>query len=126
MGEAIPAGVRHPLRGTHEKHDDAALYLPMITVACVLKSGGDFDVRDVWALQEGVTSHLHEPHRFVCLSDVDIEGVDTIPLVHGWPGWWSKMELCRPGAVMGPLLFCDLDMVIIDDLAPLISDTSRS
>jgi hypothetical protein len=25
----------------------------------------------------------------VCLSDVDVPGVETIPLRHGWPGWWN-------------------------------------
>nr|WP_145924153.1 hypothetical protein [Halomonas elongata] len=40
------------------------------------------------------------------------------PLAHGWPGWWSKLELFRPHG--GDLLYLDLDTVVRGDLQPLI------
>lgn len=88
----------------------------MVTIACVLRSGGDFDASWVHALQRGVSDHLPLPHRFVCLSDVDVP-CERIPLVHGWPGWWSKLELFRPGVFDGPVLYMDLDSLPVGDLS---------
>lgn len=56
--------------------------------------------------------------QFQCLSDVDVPGVETVPLTQKWPGWWSKIELFRPD-LKGDILFMDLDTVIrgpIDDI----------
>jgi hypothetical protein len=36
----------------------------------------------------------------------------TIPLLFNWPGWWSKLELCRPD-IPGDVFFMDLDTVHI-------------
>jgi len=87
----------------------------MITIACVLKSGGDYDTDYVCRLQEGVAAYLSVPHRFVCLSDVDVP-CERIPLVHGWPGWWAKMELFK---LPGPLLYFDLDTIIVASIDQL-------
>lgn len=91
----------------------------MISVACVLKSGGIYDAGWVARLQAGVSYHLKVvPHRFVCLSDVDVP-CERIPLAHGLAGWWSKLELFRPALFSGRVLFLDLDVLITGDLAPL-------
>jgi hypothetical protein len=58
---------------------------------------------------------LTMPHRFVCLSDVDVP-CERIPLEHGWPGWWSKIELFR---LVRPTLYFDLDTAIVGDLTNL-------
>lgn len=87
----------------------------MLTVACVLKSGGIYDADWVTKLKRGVRRHLSIPHKFVCLSDVDIP-MSRIPLVNNWPGWWSKIELFRPGIFSGPVLYLDLDTVIVGSL----------
>ncbi|MCP1832830.1 hypothetical protein [Bradyrhizobium sp. USDA 4545] len=84
----------------------------MLTVACVLKSGGIYDATWVARLRDGVTRHLAQPHRFVCLSDVEVP-CERIPLEHDWPGWWSKLELFK---LRGPVLFFDLDTAIVGDL----------
>ena len=95
-----------------------------ITVACVLRSGGEYGPQHVYGMRRMLNEHLPE-HTFTCLSDVAaLNGVQR-PLRHDWPGWWAKMELCRPD-ITGPLLFLDLDMVVVGDLAPLVADTSRS
>jgi len=86
------------------------------TVACVLRSGGDFTPEYVHRLRAGVEQHLPNA-RFVCLSDVP--EVATHPLEHGWPGWWSKLELFRPGLLTGATLYLDLDTIITGDLTPL-------
>jgi len=85
--------------------------LEILTVACVLRSGGDFNANWVRKLHDGVKRNLG-PHRFVCLSDVDVP-CERIPLLHKWPGWWSKLELFL---IPGPLLYFDLDTVIVGDL----------
>lgn len=86
-----------------------------LTVACVLRSGGIYDAGWVARLARGVAAHLTLPHRFVCLSDVDVP-CERLPLETDWPGWWSKLELFRPGLLTGPTLFFDLDTLIVGSL----------
>jgi hypothetical protein len=91
------------------------------TVACVMRSGGIYDPAWVRRLKYGVESNTTIPHRFVCLSDIDIPGVETIPLKkHRWSGWWSKIELFRPELFTGTVLYIDLDSIIVSDLSPLL------
>lgn len=88
-----------------------------LTVACVLRSGGDFDAEYVRRLQAGVSEHLSLPHRFVCLSDVNVP-CERIVMRRLWPGWWSKLELFEH--FQGRTLYFDLDTVIVgslDDIA---------
>jgi hypothetical protein len=87
----------------------------MLTVATVLKSGGIYDPLWVERLRRGVAQNLPGAHRFVCLSDVDVP-CERIPLEHGWPGWWSKIELFR---LPGPVLYFDLDTVIVGNLVDI-------
>ena len=92
----------------------------MLTVACVLKVGGGFLPEHVAALRDGVERNLSLPHKFVCLSDVPVP-CERIPLPFGWPSWWSKITLFKPGLLPeGPKLYFDLDVIImgpLDDLA---------
>jgi hypothetical protein len=86
-----------------------------LTVACVYKKGGIYDGRDyVQRLASAVSRHLTIPHRIVCLTDDArrMKGVETIKLRHGWPGFWSKVELYQPGLFRGPVLYLDLDTVV--------------
>lgn len=97
---------------------------PSLTVLSVLKHGGEYTAESVNRLQRAVARHLAIPHRFVCLSDVPVD-CERIELKHAWPGWWSKVEVFRPGVVSGPTLYMDLDTVIvgsIDALAELPHD----
>lgn len=90
----------------------------MMTVACVLKSGGDFTTEYVERLRDGIARNLDRPYRFVCFSDVDVP-CERIPLEHNWRGWWSKMELFRPDLDDGVLLYFDLDTVIVGNLSDI-------
>lgn len=91
----------------------------MISIFCVLRSGGEYKPDHVLRLRAQVMSYLPGAD-FRCLSDVKVEGVRTVPLVHDWPGWWSKMELFRPG-ISGDILFMDLDTSIVGNLADIAS-----
>ena len=84
---------------------------PGVTRVCVLRSGGEFGPSHVQWLARQVPG-------LVCLSDIEIPGVHTVPLRHRWPGWWSKMELFS-GSIPGDLLYLDLDTVVLGDLAEL-------
>lgn len=96
----------------------------MLTVACVLKHGPEYGPEHVAALAAGVRRHLAIPHRIVCLTDmpgsVERIGVEPVLLEHGWPGWWSKIELFRPGLFKGPVLYADLDTVIVSNIDDMV------
>jgi hypothetical protein len=88
-------------------------------VLCVLKSGGpDYHAGRVEALRDSLRRHSDAP--LVCFSDVDVP-CRRIPLVHGWQGWWSKLELFRFN-YPDPVLYVDLDTTFVDDPAPLFCE----
>ncbi len=64
-----------------------------LTIACVLRSGGRYSPIWVRRLKAMVAKNLSLPHEFVCLTDMNVDGVDTILLRKCWPKWWSKIEL---------------------------------
>ena len=90
-----------------------------LTVICVLRKSKDYGPEDVAKLQQGVAQHLSLPHRFVCLSNVDVP-CERIAMQHDWPGWWSKIELFRPGVITGPTIYLDLDNVVIGDFSRIV------
>lgn len=90
-----------------------------MVIACVLKSGGDYTPDHVLTLKAMCRRRMPYLGNFVCLTDMVVPKVHTIPLLRNWTGWWSKVELFRPG-VFGPdepVLYLDLDTVILDDFA---------
>lgn len=87
----------------------------MLTVACVLKSGGPYGPEYVARLREQLDEHLSLDHRFYCLSDVDVPA-RRIDLNRDWPGWWSKIELFGPGLFSGRVLYLDLDTSVVGSL----------
>lgn len=96
-------------------------------ILCVLKSGGQYDASWVKKLRDGVHRNTTSSYRFVCLSDVDFSIDETwkprterIPLKHGWPGWWSKIEMFSPGIITEPCLYLDLDTVITGNIDHLL------
>ena len=93
------------------------------TVACVLRTGGIYTSEWVERLHAGVMEHTSVPVRFVCLTDdeFEIDGVERVALVHGWPTWWSKIELFRPNLWGGTVLYLDLDTIVVADLAPVLA-----
>lgn len=96
-----------------------------LTVACVLWMG-EFEQRHyspawVYRLREMVAAHLPRAHRFVCLSNVDAPGVETLPLLTDWPGWWAKLEVFNPALDLGDrVLYLDLDVFVTGDLQPIV------
>jgi hypothetical protein len=93
------------------------------TVACVLRSGGIYTPEWVRKLHKGLQKHTMLPFRFRCLTDWPDETALpepwVVPLAHHWPKWWSKMELFRPGVFEGPVLYLDLDTLVVGDWTDL-------
>lgn len=85
-------------------------------VVCVLRSGGEYKPEHVIRLSDQLRTR-HAQAELICLSDIDVEGVTTVPLLFDWPGWWSKMELFRPDVLSGGFLYLDLDSAIVGDVA---------
>lgn len=91
----------------------------MITVACV--EVGNYQGcghRYVKTLRNSVARNLG-PHRFVCLSDREHPGIETIPVPS--EGWWSKRFLFAPNLFQGRVLFTDLDNLIVGPLEELVA-----
>ena len=92
-------------------------------IVCVLKTGGVYTPAHVRALRTQCAQWAAmEP--FVCLTDDLVPGIVTHRLSHRWPGWWSKIELFRPGVFAEPgmrILYLDLDTVITGPLAPILA-----
>ena len=88
----------------------------MLAVYCVLW-GDKYSHYYVQRLQREVSKHLTIPHRFRCLTDQEIEGVETVPQVSSKPGWWQKLDLFW---FTGPALYFDLDVVITGNLDPFV------
>jgi len=91
-------------------------------VACVLKSGGDFDRTYVSRLEKNIKKHTNYPIKLVCLSDLENTGADeTIKLKHNWQSWWSKIELFRPDVFNEePVVYFDLDTLVLTNIDGLI------
>lgn len=90
------------------------------TIVCVLRSGGIYTPEWVLRLARGFERHTSVPYRFVCLSDMEIPSVEVVPLEQGWPGWWSKIELFRPGLFDGTVFYLDLDSIVVGDPARIL------
>lgn len=72
---------------------------------CVLRSGGEYNESHVHRLAKQVPD-------LVCLSDINIKGVETIKLNNNFKGWWSKLELFRP-SIKEDLFYFDLDTLVL-------------
>lgn len=91
----------------------------MLTVWGVC-NGAKYSDEDVRILRAMVARNMREPHRFRCLADRPINGVDCLVLDEQWPGWWAKLQLFR--VEQGPSLYLDLDCVVVGALDDLLSD----
>jgi len=92
----------------------------VLNIVLVLKAGKDFTFADV----ELLSYHLNKWNKNIkvtCLFDkiqnnIDLKGLQLIPMEHKWGGWWSKMNLFSPKLeYLRPFLFMDLDTAIIGD-----------
>lgn len=83
----------------------------------MLRSGGEYKPEHVRALHSQLLKYADE--EVILLSDMDVPGIERIPLKHNWPGWWSKLELFRQD-IYGDLLYIDLDTVIVGEMRDIL------
>lgn len=88
----------------------------MITVACVYW-GNKFPIEYVYNLKSMVERNTTIDHRFVCLTDRKIDGIDTKILKPGYDGWWNKLQLFDPAQNLGErVVYLDLDTLITSNI----------
>jgi hypothetical protein len=97
-------------------------------IVCVLRSGGDYEPRYVQALYDNMCGQgMEGKFTFHVLTDYPDEAflpwkgeLCMTPLLHKWPGWWSKLELFRSDLCFNKkgnrVLFIDLDTVVLEPL----------
>ena len=97
-----------------------------LNLICVWKLSPNFKKEAVLKLRAGIERNISMPFRLIVLTDsvyrVETEGnILKVPLLHDYPGNWSKIELFRPDIRKRfyPALFFDL--VSISPLLSLIS-----
>lgn len=107
----------------------------MPTVLC-MKWGHRYTPAYVNVLYRMVRRHLAIPHRFVCVTD-DPEGIAPeieirpLPPLELAPAWerspWRKLSCFAPELedLDGPVLFLDLDLVIVDRIDCLFEHPGR-
>ena len=96
----------------------------MLTVICVYWKGkhANRNYSEVWVrrLKKMVEQSLLQSYQFVCLSNVEISGIQTILLKHNWTAWWSKIELFRLDLPGDRFLYLDLDTLPLYGLDALV------
>lgn len=106
-----------------------------VNVVC-MKWGSLYGPEYVDHLRAGVARHLKRPHRFVCFTDdgaglrpdVEVRPLPDLGLPAGQRDLrWRKLALFRRelGDLAGTALFLDLDLVVVDDLAPFFDLPGR-
>lgn len=64
----------------------------------------------------------HAPNiEFVCISD-DERVFGYQKMEHDWPKWWPKIEIFK---IKGPVLYLDLDTLVVDSLDGMINEASK-
>lgn len=112
---------------SHSFVSDKKNHNTKVTIACVLKSGGDFTVDYVLRLKNMIARNTTVPYKFVCLTDIEIDPkiCKSIKLKHNYDRWWSKIELFRPDITSaGRIVYIDLDTVITGNIDNFLTATS--
>lgn len=93
----------------------------IVQVGCILRTGGDYLVDHVGALNYSLNRHAKGNAELVCFTDVPEQvrdlGVKAIPLINNWPGWWSVPEVFR---LTGPTVVVGLDTVFVREIDALL------
>ena len=98
-----------------------------VNIIC-MKWGKRYPASYVNILFRSIGRNLSRPFRFLCLTDDPselLEGIETLPFPENpgitqakWPNVFMKLEMTRDGFadLVGPTLFLDLDLVILDQI----------
>jgi hypothetical protein len=94
------------------------------TIVLVLRSGGDFSLRDVQLISRHINGKWKSSTRprIICLWDkasdnYKIDDFEVMPLKNTFRGTWSRIQLYSPEMEQyRPFLYVDLDTAIINSL----------
>jgi len=96
-------------------------------VVLVLKSGGEYLLRDVFLLADQIKRKRGILDFVVyCITDLvkeemAMKGVHLLPMEYNYPGWWAKMNLFAPEyAYLKPFLYIDLDTAILKKMETIL------
>lgn len=97
----------------------------MVTIATVLKYGGPYYAEYLVSMRRQLRKFWPSDvkWRLVCLTDRPWEVstlADPIRLKHGWPGWWSKIELFRKELFQGCVVYFDLDTLVLRQIQDFV------
>jgi hypothetical protein len=89
----------------------------MIDVVCV-KWGTEYSDNYVHILKAMIERNTTIPHRFLCFSDTEIDGIETRALPEiDLKGWWNKLYLFSSGNKLSErIVYFDLDTVITGNI----------
>jgi hypothetical protein len=101
-----------------------------LTVLCV-RFGNKYGREYVERLRNMVSRHLTVPYEIACLTDDQhpIDGVRTIyqPNANYQRGWWHKVHMFDADLpLLGRILYCDLDVVIHNNIDKLATFNKKS
>ena len=89
-------------------------------IVTVLKTSNDYKKEYVDLLYKQCQKYAPNI-EFVCISD-DPSVSGYIKMEHAWPRWWPKMEIFK---IPGPVLYLDLDTIVVSDLNEIIKKASQ-
>lgn len=100
-------------------HGDAAFVM--------IRVGDKYSARYVEKLAGGLRRHCSWDLPIYCITDqpeeTEVAGVIPVPAAVDLPGWWQKIDLFRPRrGLPRHLVFCDLDVVILGSLDPVLDE----
>jgi len=96
----------------------------MITVACVYW-GTKFSKDYVYNLKAMIERNTTVPHRFVCLTDRALPGIECVFLKPGYDSWWNKIQLFDGSNDLGErVVYFDLDTLIVNNIDWLLTHKS--
>jgi hypothetical protein len=95
----------------------------MSNIVLVLRSGGDFELRDVELIARHINAKWKNGRpRIICLFDkatrhYDLGNFELIPLGNEYRGTWARIQLYSPEMEQyRPFLYIDLDTAVISSL----------
>lgn len=90
-------------------------------IVTVLKSGGIYKPEHVKMLYDQCQKYGSNT-EFICISD-DSNVPGYLPMKNNWPTWWGKIETFL---IQGPVLYLDLDTIVINDLKPIFDVINKN
>ncbi len=91
-------------------------------IITVLRSGGEYSAEHVHWLDKQLCSR----YEHLCLTDAEVNGIETVSLKTNWPGWFAKLELFNPDLINDDIFYIDLDTVVIGSFDHMLENNSLS